>query len=141
MKNEPTQRLPVEDHRALVLWAVECAARVLPYFEAKHPADDRPRQALEAGQAWARGEIRYRQARAAALAAHAAARSASDPASIAAARAAGHAVATAHVPSHARAAASYAVKAMGAAAAATERERQFLSLPEGLRPVLFPLIS
>jgi immunity protein 5 of polymorphic toxin system len=131
----------------LVLWATECAEHVLPYFEEKYPKDDRPRNALEAGRAWARGEIAMSEARAAALAAHAAARDADQGAPRAAARAAGHAAATAHVASHAAHAANYAVKAASfasaaiptdSAAATKERDWQYRRLPEHLRPVAFP---
>jgi hypothetical protein len=30
------------DHRVLAVWAIACAERVLPYFEASHPEDGRP---------------------------------------------------------------------------------------------------
>ena len=131
MKIEHIKRLGEQDHRSLALWAADCAEHVLPSFEANHPEDGRPRQAIEAGRAWARGELPMSQARAAAFAAHAAARDADHPASLAAARAAGHAAATAHVASHARHAAAYAVKAATAAgiAAATERDWQRRRLP------------
>jgi len=108
-------RLDEQDRKALALWASECAAHVLSYFEEKYSQDDRPRKAVEAGRAWARGEITMSQARIAAFAAHAAARDANDSAAIAAARSAGHAAATAHVPNHARHAATYAVKTVTAA--------------------------
>ena len=39
------------------LFAADCAERVLPIFEKKHPNDDRPRQAINAARAYARGEI------------------------------------------------------------------------------------
>jgi hypothetical protein len=91
-----------------VLWAVDRAERVLPYFEEKHPTDDRPRKAVEAARAWERGEIPMRDVRAAAFDAHAAARDASHASARAAARAAGHAAATTHVADHARHAAAYA---------------------------------
>ena len=78
------------DHRLLALWAAACAEHVLPFFEHAHPADERPRRAIEQARAWARGDITLTQARAAAFAAHDAAREA--------ARAAGHAVAVAHTP-------------------------------------------
>jgi hypothetical protein len=81
------------DHKALVLWATDCAEHVLPYFEAQFSDDNRPRKAIEAGRAWVRGELALSEARAAAFAA----------------RAAGHAAATAHVAGHAAHAASYAV--------------------------------
>jgi hypothetical protein len=129
-------RLDKRDHRSLVLWATDCAEHVLPYFEEKHPKDNRPRDALEAGRAWARSEIAMGEARAAALAAHAAARSA------------GHAAATAHVGTHAAHAANYALTAArspdaavptdSAAATARERDWQYRRLPKHLRPVAFP---
>jgi len=146
MKVEHAKRLDEQDHRSLVLWAADCAEHVLPYFEDKYPKDDRPRQALEAGRAWVRGEIAMSEARAAAFAAHAAARDADHAAARAAARAAGHAAATAHVAGHARHAAAYAVTAAtdaavptdAAAITATERDWQYRRLPEHLRSAAFP---
>jgi hypothetical protein len=38
------------------LFAVDCAERVLPLYEAKHADDDRPRRAIETARAYARGE-------------------------------------------------------------------------------------
>jgi hypothetical protein len=135
-----------QDHRSLALWAADCAWRVLPHFEGEHPGDDRPRRAIEAGRAWARGEIRVGEARAAAITAHASAREADGVAARAAARAAGHAAATAHMAVHARHAAGYAARAVAHAAApagpddapAGERDLQYRGLPEHLRPVAFP---
>ena len=72
MKVEHAKRLDEQDHRALVLWAADCAEHVLPYFEEKYSEDDRPRKALEAGRAWARGELAMSKARDAAFTAHAA---------------------------------------------------------------------
>ena len=103
------------DQRSLALWAALCAEHVLPCFEREHPADGRPRRAIEAARAWVRGEIRCGAARAAAVAAHAAARACTHPAATAAARAAGHAAGTAHLPGHARGAAAYAITATAAA--------------------------
>jgi hypothetical protein len=127
-----------EDHRALVLWATECAEHVLPYFEDNYPEDYRPRKAIEVGRAWVRDDIATGKVRDAAFAAHAAARAADDIAACAAARAAGHAAATAHVASHARHAADYAVTAAEAAGVANEHEWQYLRLPEHLRSIVFP---
>jgi hypothetical protein len=145
MKVEHAERFDEQDHRALVLWAADCAEHVLPYFEEKYPEDNRPRKAVEAGRAWVRmangnsrndleflGEsglipdspagsvVTLAQVRAAALAAHAAARDAEQGAARAAARAAGHAAATAHVTGHARHAAAYAVTAATNGAAPTD---------------------
>lgn len=100
-------KLDGQDHRSLALWAADCAGRVLPYFEGEHPGDERPRRAIEAGQAWARGEIKVGEARAAA-------------------RATTHAAATAHMAAHARYAADYAARAVAydAASAAPEAARR-----------------
>jgi immunity protein 5 of polymorphic toxin system len=65
-------RLDERDHRTLALWAADCIVHVLRLFEKNYPEDDRPRNAVEAGRAWARGEIATSEARAAAFAAHAA---------------------------------------------------------------------
>ena len=119
-----------QDHGSLALWAADCAEHVLPYFEEKYPEDERPRRAIEAPRAWARGEMRVGEARAAGVAAHAAARGADEGAARAAARAAGQAAATPHMTGHAPHAAAYAAKAVSyasgsAAAVAEERDWQY----------------
>ncbi len=122
------------DHKILAIWAADCAERVLLYFEDAHPGDKRPRQAIEAGRAWVRGDLKMTEARKAAFAAHAAARDAQGEAARDAARAAGHAAATAHVASHAVHAAAYAASAVCEAAdgdaAAKERDWQYRHLLE-----------
>jgi len=111
------------DHKILAIWATDCAERVLPYFEKKYPEDSRPRKAIEAGRAWAHGELKMTEARKAAFSAHDAARDANKvAAACSAARAAGHASATAHVASHAVFAATYAVTAVRNAANSTDAE-------------------
>jgi hypothetical protein len=135
-----------QDHGSLALWAADCAEHVLPHFEEERPGDVRPRRAIEAGRAWARGGIKVSDARAAALAAHAAAREAARAEAQAAARAAGHAAATAHVATHASHTAEYAAKAVAyasdsATAVAQERDWQYRRLPEHLRPVAFPALG
>ena len=111
MTNISPKRLGKQAHRALALRAAERAELVLGHFEVRHPHDNRPRRAIEAGRAWARGELAMTESRVAAFAAHAAARDAEHPAACFAARAAGHAAATAHVSGHARHADAYAAKA------------------------------
>lgn len=110
--------------RTLAVWAIACAARVLPFFEKKHPADPRPSDALEALRDWIKtGKFSMRVIRRAALDAHAAARETGiDDAARSAARAAGQAVATAHVATHSYAAALYAQQAIHRAADAAEAE-------------------
>jgi len=118
------------DKVSLAVWAADCAEHVLPLFERHRPEDDRPRKAIEAARAFARGEIRVGVARKAALAAHAAARDCTNDAARAAARAAGHAAATAHSARHALGPVMYASKAAGFAASAAEREWQSRRLLE-----------
>jgi hypothetical protein len=115
MTKTPAKRLNKQAHISLALQAAESAESVLAQFEVRHPRDDRPRKAIEAGRAWARGELAVNKARFAAFAAHAAAREVGHPAARFAARAAGQAAATAHVAGHARHAAAYAAKAVAAA--------------------------
>ena len=127
------------EHRALAVWAAECAERVLPFFESERPNDRRPREAIEACRGWAStGIFSMREVREIVLSAHAAARkTAEDSAARFAARSAGHALATAHVSTHSIAAASYAVKATWACdpeepegSVAEEREWQYQRLME-----------
>ena len=63
-----------DDHRLLAMWAADCAEHVLHHFEQERPRDDRPRNAIDFGRAWARGEIPWAEARTAAGHANAAAR-------------------------------------------------------------------
>ncbi len=112
------------NHKALGLWAMDCAERVMPYFEQKYPQDPRPRQALDALQAWINtGVFKMADIRKASLTSHAAAREVDeDNAARSAARAAGQAVATAHVPTHSMGAANYALQAVHRAASAGEAD-------------------
>lgn len=107
-------QLNLEEHQALVLWAISCAEHVLQFFEEHRPDDDRPRDALKAGKEWVAGEMSVGEVRKCAFAAHAAARDAKNDAAVMAARAAGHAAATVHVPTHAPHAINYALKAVSA---------------------------
>jgi hypothetical protein len=130
------------DHKTLAVWAIDCAERVLPYFEGKYPEDNRPRKAIETLQTWVNtGVFKMAVIRKASLDSHAAAREVGeDNAARAAARAAGQAVATAHVPTHAIGAAIYALQAIhraanpsdADAAVAKERDWQYQHLV-GLR--------
>lgn len=132
-------KLDKKAHRALILWATDCAEHVLPLFEGQCPGDHRPRKAIEAGRAWTRGEISMKELRAAALAAHAAARDVHLPAARAATRASGHAAGTAHVAGHAPHAANYGVTAAEAVGVTGEREWQYRRLPKRLRTIVYPI--
>src|SRR5260370_11634575 len=91
------------DHKTLAIWAIDCAERVMPYFEEKYPQDHRPRQALETLKTCIdTGVCKMAVIRKASLDSHAAAREVGeDSPARSAARAAGQAVATAQVPQHA----------------------------------------
>jgi len=112
------------DQKTLAVWAIDCAERVLPYFEASFPDDPRPRRALEALQTWlATGVFKMAVIRKASLDSHAAAREAGDDNSArSAARAAGQAVGTAHVPLHSVGAAIYALQAIHRASDAADAD-------------------
>jgi hypothetical protein len=116
------------DHKTLALWAIDCAERVMPYFEEKYPQDHRPRQAIETLTTWIdTGIFKMAVIRKASLDSHAAARDVGeDSPARSAGRAAGQAVATAHVPRHAYGSAIYAQQAIYRATNsmdAVERER------------------
>ena len=133
--------IELNDHQLLALWSAACAERVLPLFEAAAPGDERPRKAIEAARAWARGDLNMTDARKIAFASHAAARETNSESACLAARAAGHAAATAHVAKHSPHAAAYAIKAIAEQCSErkheksldVEREWQLLQLPEHLR--------
>jgi hypothetical protein len=120
----------------LALWAADCAEHVLGLFQAERPGDDRPRRAIEAARAWARGELGMMQARAAGGHAMRAARDLRGAARFGA-YAAGQAAVVAHVAAHELGAAAYAIKAVRAAggdgAGKRECEWQRLRLPDAIR--------
>jgi hypothetical protein len=126
------------DQKTLAVWAIDCAERVLPYFEKEYPDDYRPREAIETLKTWIKtGVFKMAVIRKASLDAHAAAREVGkDSAARSAARAAGQAVATAHIPTHAIGSAIYALQAIHRAtnaahtyeAVASEREWQYQHL-------------
>ncbi len=112
------------DHKKLAIWAIDCAERVMPYFEEKYPQDSRPRKAIETLREWIRtGIFSMAVIRKASLDAHAAARDVGeDNAARSAAHAAGQAVATAHVPTHSLGPAVYALQAIHRATAPADAE-------------------
>lgn len=113
------------DRRLLAAWTADCAAHVLPLFEAGAPTDPRPRQAIDGARAYAGGAKRSAHLRTLVSAAYAAARDVDDPAAAAAARSAGVAAGTAYMHDdvtvdqvkHALGPAMYAALAREAAAA------------------------
>ena len=137
-KGEFLELVAKTDQKTLAMWAIDCAERVLPYFEEKFPEDPRPRQAIEILQEWIHtGVFKMAVIRKASLSSHAAARDVGeDSPARSAARAAGQAVATAHVPTHSIGAAIYALQAihrasdLSDAAIAKERDWQIQHLLE-----------
>jgi hypothetical protein len=131
------------DHHLLALWAASCAEHVLDLFESAQPEDPRPRRAIEHARAWALGEVKMMQARAAGGQAMGAARNLAGAARYAA-YAAGQAGAVAHVAAHELGAAPYAIKAARAAASDGEGEAagrlecrwQRDQLPEAIRELV-----
>jgi len=132
-----------EHHRLLADWALLCAEHVLHLFKDHQPGDSRPCDAIGAGRAWIRGEMRMMDARQTAFRANAAARGMPDPAKFAA-LSAGQAAAVPHVAAHDLGAAAYAIRAAGACvsaddgarARAEEREWQRAQLPATVRELV-----
>lgn len=128
-----------DDQKIMAQWAIDCAERVLPFFEDIYPNDARPRKALETCKIWIQtGVFKMADIRGASLASHAAARNAKEnPKACFAARAAGQAVATAHVPKHAYGGAYYALKAIAASGSFEIVKKEYAwqsqSLPVHLR--------
>ena len=121
----------------------------MPSFEETYPQDHRPRNALEALQAWIQTRVFHMAViRTASLDSHAAAREVGeDSPARSVARAAGQAVATAHVPTHAIGGALYALQAINRAtnpldadaAVTKERDWQYQHLLD-LRDI-YPIYS
>ncbi|WP_434992219.1 putative immunity protein [Arthrobacter sp. Ld5] len=131
------------DHQLLALWAATCAEHVLGLFEDSNSEDGRPRAAVEAARAWARGEAKMMVTRAIGGHAMGAARFLHGAPRFAA-YASGQAACVAHVPEHDLGAAAYAIKAAAAAAsrdqerdvARTERDWQRQQIPGHLRSLV-----
>ena len=99
-----------DDHRLLAEWALQCSEHVLHLFEDLAPGDTRPRDSIDVGRAWIRGDVPMKVAHQSAFRANAAGKGLPDPARFAA-LSAGQAVAVAHVAAHDLGAAAYAIRA------------------------------
>jgi hypothetical protein len=115
------EAIGAQNHRTLVLWALDTAAEILGTFTMTFPGDPRPRQALDAAESWSRGEIKIQVAKRAAKETHQAATDAkADPtvaetkkaAAAAVAHAMGQAIGVVHVSTHSTAFAAYVVQAL-----------------------------
>lgn len=94
-----SDRIPLaeDELRQVALYAAACARRVLPIFEAAHPDDPRPRDAVAEAEAFAAGGRRTAALRTAGWAAYAAGREAGATSAGDAASAASHAAAAAYL--------------------------------------------
>lgn len=90
-----------QNHRTLVMWALDCSKLTLEQFEAKYPDEHRPRICLELCKDWAKGKIKMPAAKRAILDSHAVAKEINDSQYGALCHAIGHAGATVHVETHA----------------------------------------
>ncbi|MEU0391355.1 putative immunity protein [Streptomyces sp. NPDC006208] len=121
MPNE-SDKIELSEHelREIAGYAADCARRALSIFEQSLPADTRPRDAIDAAQAFAGGGRRTGALRQSAWAAYRAAQEAASPAAADAARAASHAAAAAYL--HPKASAHQVKHILGAAAHAARAE-------------------
>lgn len=109
------QTLSDSDRRVVARWALACAERVLPLFDADAAAHDEIRDAIVRTRAYSNGERSAGEEIKKRLVAVKAANAATTPAGGAAARAVGQAAAVAHMGAHALGAAAYAAKAVSLA--------------------------
>jgi hypothetical protein len=93
--------IQLQNHRTLVMWALDCAKLPLEQFEAKYTDERRPRTCLELCETWARGKIKMPMAKRAILDSHAVAKIIDDSEYGALCHAIGHAGATVHAETHA----------------------------------------
>lgn len=110
--------------REITGYAADCARRALSIYEQDHPDDARPREAIEAADAFAGGGRRTAALRQCGWAAFKAAQEADSPAAIDAARAASHAAGAAYL--HPKAS-SHQIKHILGAAAHTARAEELAS--------------
>ena len=96
-----TMLLREQSHKTMVLWALDLAAESVANLEEKYPDETRPREALEAAQAWAAGKIKMRPARRKILDCHAFAKEIGSKEDIALCHAIGQACAVVHTAGHA----------------------------------------
>ncbi len=115
--------LTIENHRALMNWAIKCSEHVLHLIP--DDIDNRLAHALQTAKEWKEGKVKTGECMKASVAAHATARELSDPVKIAVARSIGQCVATAHMADHSMGAALYALKAVKLAGGDVEGEREW----------------
>ena len=90
-----------QNHRALVLWALNFAEESIEDFETRHPNEPRPREALDAARDWAAGAIKMRPAQRKILDCHAVAKELDSSVDVALCHAIGQACSVVHTEGHA----------------------------------------
>ena len=90
-----------QNHRVMVLWALDFAAGSVAQLEETYPNEPRPKEALEAARAWAAGKIKMRLAQRKILDCHALAKELDSREDIALCHAVGQACAVVHTAGHA----------------------------------------
>ena len=93
--------LKEQSHRTIVLWALNLAAESVAKLKEKYPDETRPKEVLEAAQAWAAGDIKMRLAQRKILDCHAYAKEITSKEDIALCHAIGQACAVVHTAGHA----------------------------------------
>ena len=101
-----------QNHRALVLWALDLAEETVKDLEERYPEEGRPRIALAASWQWARGEVKMREAQRRILDCHAVAKELTSREDIALCHALGQACGVVHAPGHAMGYPVYALTAL-----------------------------
>ena len=90
-----------QNHRVMVLWALDFAAGSVAQLEETYPNEPRPKEALDAARAWAAGKIKMRLAQRKILDCHALAKELDSREDIALCHAVGQACAVVHTAGHA----------------------------------------
>lgn len=90
-----------QNHRVMVLWALDFAEESVHRLEAKYPEEQRPRIALQGAWNWASGKIKMREAQRKILDCHAFAKEIDDKEYIAVCHSIGQACAVVHTAGHA----------------------------------------
>ncbi|MDY0235230.1 MAG: hypothetical protein RBR71_04350 [Gudongella sp.] len=93
--------MELQNHRIMVMWALDCASIALKNFEDKYPDEKRPRICLEMCDDWARGKVKMPEAKRSILDCHAVVNGINDSEYQALCHAIGQAGSTIHVKSHA----------------------------------------
>lgn len=90
-----------QNHRTMVLWALELCGEAVRIIEEKYPGESRPKDALNASRLWAEGKIRMREAQRKILDCHALAKEISSPEDVALCHAIGQGCGVVHTVGHA----------------------------------------